>query len=73
MYAELVRFFNASIGLMQVMARACGHDHLGQFDKDDPATWQHEMALLLGVKFSGWLYLCEKRAVARCNSLVSNG
>ena len=53
--AQLARFFDASIELMQVMARACGHDHLNQFNKDDLATWHREMALLSGVKFSGLL------------------
>lgn len=51
---QLGNFFNASIELMQVMARACGHDHLEQFEKDDLATWHREMALLSGVKYSGF-------------------
>jgi glutamate synthase domain-containing protein 2/CDGSH-type Zn-finger protein len=51
--AQLARFFDASVELMQVMARACGHDHLSRFNKDDLATWQREMALLSGVRFSG--------------------
>jgi glutamate synthase domain-containing protein 2/CDGSH-type Zn-finger protein len=50
---QLANFFNASIELMQVMARACGHDHLSQFNNDDLATWHREMALLSGVRFSG--------------------
>jgi len=32
---QLANFFDASVELMQVMARACGHDHLGKFNKDD--------------------------------------
>jgi glutamate synthase domain-containing protein 2 len=51
---QLANFFNASIALMQVMARACGHDHLNRFNKDDLATWHREMALLSGVRFSGY-------------------
>jgi len=51
---QLGNFFSASIELMQVMARACGHDHLKQFGKDDLATWHREMALLSGVKYSGF-------------------
>ena len=51
---QLANFFSASIELMQVMARACGHDHLNQFVKDDLATWHREMALLSGVRYSGF-------------------
>lgn len=50
---QLHNFFAASVELMQVMARACGHDSLTSFNKNDLATWQREMALLSGVKFSG--------------------
>jgi len=52
---QLNNFFTASAELMQVMARACGHDSLNQFNKDDLATWHREMALLSGVKFSGFV------------------
>jgi glutamate synthase domain-containing protein 2/CDGSH-type Zn-finger protein len=52
--AKLQNFFTASVELMQVMARACGHDALNQFCKDDLATWHREMALLSGVRFSGF-------------------
>jgi hypothetical protein len=38
---------------MQVLARACGHDHLDQFCIDDLATWHEGMARLSGVKYSG--------------------
>ena len=50
---QLNNFFNASVELMQVMARACGHNALTQFNKDDLATWHREMALLSGVSYSG--------------------
>ncbi len=50
---QLARFFNASIELMQVMARACGHHHLSQFHHADLATWHREMARLSGVEYSG--------------------
>jgi len=52
---QLSHFFNASVELMQVMARACGHNDFSQFNKDDLATWQREMALLSGVRYSGLL------------------
>jgi len=50
----LHNFFDASVELMQVMARACGHDDLNKFNKDDLATWHREMALLSGVMYSGF-------------------
>jgi len=38
---------------MQVMARACGHDHLSKFNNDDLTTWKREMADLTGVAYGG--------------------
>ena len=52
---QLSNFFDASTQLMQVMARACGHHDLNQFDLDDLSTWHREIALLSGVHFSGVL------------------
>ena len=37
---KLARFFGASVELMQVMARACGHASLSEFEKRDIATWK---------------------------------
>ena len=51
---QLHNFFDASVELMQVMARACGHDELNKLNKDDLATWHREMALLSGVSYSGF-------------------
>ena len=51
--AQLTRFFKASVELMSVMARACGHTHLNQFRLEDLTTWKREMADLSGVPFSG--------------------
>ncbi|MHC5067817.1 MAG: glutamate synthase-related protein [Planctomycetota bacterium] len=50
---RLERFLNSSVELMQVMARACGHNHLNQFNNDDLATWQRDLAQLAGVRYSG--------------------
>ena len=50
---RLARFLDASVELMQVMARACGHAHLREFNRDDLATFKPEMAQLSGVKFAG--------------------
>ena len=52
---QLRNFFDASVELMQVMARACGHESLNLFNINDLATWHREMALLSGVKFSGFM------------------
>jgi methylamine---glutamate N-methyltransferase subunit C len=38
---------------MQVLARACGHNHLNQFQLDDLTTWNREMAYLTGVAYAG--------------------
>ncbi len=51
---QLSNFFQASIELMQVFSRACGHSHLNQFNKNDLATWHYDMARISGVAFSGF-------------------
>ncbi|MDQ7066566.1 MAG: hypothetical protein Q9M40_00355 [Sulfurimonas sp.] len=51
---QLHNFFTASTQLMQVMARACGHDNFSKFNKNDLATWNRDMAYLSGVKYSGF-------------------
>ena len=50
---QLANFFEASVELMQVMARACGHDHLSKINASDLTTWKREMADLSGVPFGG--------------------
>ena len=50
---QLANFFEASVELMQVMARACGHGHISDFHRDDLTTWKKEMAELSGVAFGG--------------------
>ncbi len=50
---QLKNFFEASGELMKVMARACGHDHVSKFNKDDLTTWKRDMADLSGVRFGG--------------------
>ncbi len=51
---QLARFFGASTELMQVMARACGHDHLQQFNQNDLTTWNRDMATLSGIEYGGF-------------------
>ena len=50
---RLARYFGASVELMQVLARACGHAHLSDFTPHDITTWKREMADLSGVRFAG--------------------
>jgi glutamate synthase domain-containing protein 2 len=50
---RLSTFLGASVQLMQVMARACGHDHLSKFAHTDLTTWKREMAQLSGVAYGG--------------------
>jgi len=50
---RLQRFFEASIQLMSILARACGHSHLNQFTREDLTTFKNEMADLSGVDFGG--------------------
>ncbi len=51
--ARLARFLTASVTLMQLMARACGHHHLNRFTGADITTWKREMADLTGIGFAG--------------------
>ena len=50
---QLKNFFEASVHLMQVLARACGHDHLSKFTIDDLTTFDREMAHLTGIAYGG--------------------
>jgi glutamate synthase domain-containing protein 2/CDGSH-type Zn-finger protein len=50
---RLNRFLRASTALMKVMARACGHDHLNQFNQRDLTTWYKQMSELTGIEFAG--------------------
>ena len=46
-------FFRTSVELMQILARACGHDHLSKLQHSDLTTWKKDMAKLSGVAFGG--------------------
>jgi methylamine---glutamate N-methyltransferase subunit C len=50
---QLQNYLQASVELMSVMARACGHNNLNQFNRDDLSTWKHEMSMLSGVHYAG--------------------
>jgi len=46
---RLARFLRSSTALMQVLARACGHDHLSRFNRNDLAAWRRDMQELTGL------------------------
>lgn len=50
---RLTRYLTATTHLMKVLARACGHRHLGDFSVEDLSTWDREMADLAGIRFAG--------------------
>jgi glutamate synthase domain-containing protein 2 len=50
---RLKTFFEATVELMQILARACGHDHLQGFELRDLTTWKRDIAELTGVRFAG--------------------
>jgi hypothetical protein len=49
---RLARFFGAIFAPMLVLARACGHENLSDFNPDDLSSWKLEMAHLSGVAFA---------------------
>ena len=50
---RLARFFEASVELMQVVARAAGHRHLSDFNADDLTSFKTDMCDLTGVAYGG--------------------
>ncbi len=50
---RLHNFFQAAVGQMKTMARACGHHDLSQFNANDLSTFYKDMAELSGVEYSG--------------------
>lgn len=51
--ARLDRFLRASVELMQVLTRACGHTHLRELSPDDLTTFDRDLAHLTGVPYGG--------------------
>jgi glutamate synthase domain-containing protein 2/nitrite reductase/ring-hydroxylating ferredoxin subunit len=49
----LRNYFEATVSLMTVLARACGHDSLTGFDRRDLTTWKKDVAELTGVEYAG--------------------
>jgi glutamate synthase domain-containing protein 2 len=50
---QLANFFGASVELMKVLARACGHTRLSDFRIEDLSTWNRDMAHLTGIRYAG--------------------
>ena len=50
---QLCNYFNATVELMKVLARGCGHAHLNQFALGDLTTWKREIAQLTGIPYAG--------------------
>ena len=50
---RLANFFEASTELMILLARACGHHRLSDFNIDDLTTFKSDMATLSGVQYGG--------------------
>ena len=50
---RLCNYLLATTELMQVLARACGHHRLADFELRDLTTWKREVADLTGVAYGG--------------------
>lgn len=50
---QLHNFFSASKELLEVLARACGHDDVNQFSLSDLTTFSHDMYRLTGIPYAG--------------------
>ena len=52
---RLANFLNSASHLIQVLARACGHSHVSEFNVDDLVTFDRELHYLSGVAYAGAL------------------
>ena len=50
---QLSTFFGATNDLIKVVARACGHHSVSEFDHDDLSTMDYEMSRLTGITYAG--------------------
>ncbi len=50
---QLATYFEATVDLMKILARACSHDHFNQFTTNDLTTWNRDMAYLTGIPYGG--------------------
>lgn len=50
---QLQNYLEATVHLMQVLARACGHTSLQGFTPNDLSTWKKDITELTGIRFAG--------------------
>lgn len=50
---QLCNFLLAVNELMKVIARACGHDNFGKFNRDDLVTFNRDIYYLTGIEYGG--------------------
>ena len=50
---QLTNYLRATVDLMKILARACGHERLVDFEQHDLTTWKRDIADLTGVRFAG--------------------
>jgi glutamate synthase domain-containing protein 2/nitrite reductase/ring-hydroxylating ferredoxin subunit len=50
---QLARYLTSATELMTVLARACGHRSLADFNSTDLTSWRREVADLVGVSYAG--------------------
>ena len=50
---RLGNYFGATVELMKVLARACGHRHLGELSVHDLTTWNADISKLTGIQYAG--------------------
>jgi glutamate synthase domain-containing protein 2 len=50
---QLANWFEATTELMKILARACGHARLADFDLSDLTTWNRDTASLTGIPYAG--------------------
>jgi glutamate synthase domain-containing protein 2 len=50
---QLANYLGATVELMQVLARACGHRDLRDFRVHDLSTWNADIAKLTGIQYAG--------------------
>lgn len=50
---QLCNYLQATVELMRVLARACGHDSLADFRVEDLTSFKREIADLAGVRYAG--------------------
>ncbi|MBO6587361.1 MAG: Rieske 2Fe-2S domain-containing protein [Gracilimonas sp.] len=51
--SQLQNYFEASSELVKVIARACGHERVSGFNKNDLSTYDYEMHRLTGIRYAG--------------------